>query len=312
MKKTFTLFILFACSFTFVLAQIDNPGFEAWEDAGTVLDEPVNWSSIKTSDNDFLSGAAPVVWEQSTDAHTGSYSVKLYNVLVLPGLIAAGTLTNGRIHADYDPDLGYAFTDPTDDRWNMPVNFRPDSIAFWMKFFPEGNDTMQFQAMLHVGECSLPTKPENVGNKIAYTRADISGEHAGWTRYAMPFDYVSTENPEYLLIILASGNGTTPIEGSYALFDDLELIGGEQSVNDDLFNDYSVYIANKTLYLNNVPQHIIKDSKIEIVDLTGRRVFQSVVNTTEVSLKEENINEGFYIVRLTSNKGTFSKKFFIQ
>jgi len=60
--------------------QPQNPDFEEWEDVGIHPDtlEPVNWSSLKTSDGgDLINAAIPVGWFQSEDAHSGMYSVKL-------------------------------------------------------------------------------------------------------------------------------------------------------------------------------------------------------------------------------------------
>jgi len=93
--------------------QLQNPGFEEWEDAGTVRDEPVNWSSIKTSDNDTLNTPAPVVWDISDDAHSGNYSIKLFNVRIW-GIMATGILTNGIVHPSFIPDSGYVYTVPED------------------------------------------------------------------------------------------------------------------------------------------------------------------------------------------------------
>jgi len=92
MKQFLLIGILFfAVAFSLVAQQLSNPGFEAWEDAGTVADEPVKWSSIKTSDaGDFINNFAPVVWGQSADAHSGSYSLELTNVMSI--VLATGTI----------------------------------------------------------------------------------------------------------------------------------------------------------------------------------------------------------------------------
>jgi len=312
MKKTYLLLsILLIFVTTLLKAQLENTSFEDWEDAGTVIDEPVNWSSIKTSDDDFLSGQAPVVWEQSTDAHTGNYSIKLFNVVPFPGLVAAGTLTNGRIHADFNPDLAYSYTNPNDDQWHTVCTTRPDSIVFWYKYYPEGNDTMQFQALLHVGEATIPPTPENQANRIGYTRADIPGEATEWTRIALPFEYFSTDNPEYILIILTAGAGTQPVEGSWALFDDLELVSGSQAVADNHLPDYHVYYSNNTLFLNSSLPNDLKNTSVEIYDITGKNLFVSPA-ALEISLGQLELTKGFYLVHLRSPKGTLTKKISIH
>ncbi len=57
--------------------QIQNGNFEAWEGTGVTL-EPVNWSSLKTSDSPTLSNQAPVVLTQDT-GRNGGFCVKLEN-----------------------------------------------------------------------------------------------------------------------------------------------------------------------------------------------------------------------------------------
>jgi len=81
---------------------IENPGFEEWElPFGLPVNhpEPVNWSSIKTSDNININPVAPINWARSDTAHSGNYSLKLFNVSALC-LVATGTMTNGRVHAE--------------------------------------------------------------------------------------------------------------------------------------------------------------------------------------------------------------------
>jgi len=289
--------------------QIENPGFETWEEIGLGPDilEPVNWSSIKTSDDPDINDFAPIAFEKSTDAHSGQYSVKLYNVTLL-GLNVAGTLSNGQYHADFNPDLGYTFTNPDDPKWNTPFNTRPDSIAFWMKFFPVGDDTLQFQALLHVDEGTLPPQPQNEANQVAYTRTDIPGTHENWTRIFLAFDYCDDRDPEYLLMILTSGNGTTPVVGSYALFDDLEIIDDQQSIVDNPLEQVNIFIRDNNLYIKNLPEDLLKNTNIEILDLTGRVIWKDKIYSDEIALPKTSNSKGMYIVRINSLKYSISKK----
>lgn len=312
MNRNILVIILIGFFTPFLTAQqIENPGFEEWEEIGFGPDilEPVNWSSIKSSDDPGLNAVGPVIWERSTDAHTGQYSLKLFNVSLL-GINVAGTMCNGQVHADFNPELGYVFTNPDDPRWNTPFTSRPDSIAFWMKFFPNGDDTIQIQVLLHVGEGTLPPKPENEGNRVGYVRADLGGTYENWTRIALAFDYLDERTPEYILIILTSGNGTTPIEGSYALFDDLEIIEGGQAIGDNPLDQVGIFVLDNTLYFKNLPADVIKNSYLEILDLTGRSVWQTNLNSDKVSLAPANVSSGMYIVRISSADHVISRKIY--
>jgi len=304
MKRNLTLLfsLLFFSSFLLAQQQLENPGFEDWEEIGLGPDilEPVNWSTLKTSDDPDFTNIAPITWERTTDAHTGQYAVKLSNVSVL-GISVPGTISNGRFHPNFDPDIAYIYTDASDPQWCYPYTQRPDSIVFWMKFFPVDNDILQFQALLHVDEGILPAQDGNTDNWVGYTRADIGGTHDTWTRVSLPFEYYDNRTPEYLLIICTSGNGTTPVIGSYAYFDDIEIIGGQQSAGENPLEQVQIYVKSNYLYVNNLSTDIAKKSSLEIIDLAGRTVLKSELRNSRISLPGNSGFSGIYLVKILSN-----------
>jgi hypothetical protein len=193
--KNFLHFFILLLLFPFISfgQQLENPGFENWENAGTVKDEPVDWSTIKTCDDPDLASLAPITFDRSQDAHSGNYSLKLYNVSVF-NVIATGAITNGMFHAEFDLDSSFSYTDTTDARWNTPFTWRPDSLEGWFKYFPNGDDRAQFKFILHVDECKLPengTMPNWIG--VAVTSPNQES--------LMPNGPVS----QYLLLILTTG-----------------------------------------------------------------------------------------------------------
>jgi len=200
--------------------QPENPGFENWEDVGLNIPEPIDWSSIKTSDGgSFLNGMAPYVWEQSTDAHTGTYSVKLINGSVI-GIVAAGTVTNGRIHAEMS-GTGWAYTIPADAQWNTPFTQKPDSIAVWLKHAPAGSDAAQVKALLHTGSAKIPDATST--NYIAMAEINVPATTPTWTRFSAPFNYLNSNDPEYILIVVSAADESATL-GTESYFDDIELI----------------------------------------------------------------------------------------
>jgi len=248
------LFVLFAIAFSITAnsqQQPENPGFEIWEDVGLNEPEPYDWSSIKTADA--LGGFAPYVWAQSTDVHTGSYSVKLYNVYVfLAGIVAAGTLTSGQIHADFNPDLGYAFTNESDSQWNMPLTQKPDSVVIWAKFFPQGGDTAAVKALLHTGYAQIPDP--TFGNWISLAQINIPDETTTWTRFSAPFNYFNGNAPEYILFVLSAG-GAVATEDSEVYFDDVELIYNPLSLDLTIFME-GPYAGSSQMHTDLNPDHI--------------------------------------------------------
>jgi hypothetical protein len=232
MKKIVLTVSLSMICFAFAYSQQpENPGFEFWENVGLNVPEPVDWSSIKTSDGgSFINGLAPYVWDQSTDAHTGNYSVRLYNNSAL-GIVASGMVTNGRVHAELS-GTGWAFTDPANSQWNTPLTLKPDSVAVWIKYTPAGSDVAQVKALLHTGSAKIPDAAQT--NWIAMAEIDIPETLTTWTRVSAPFHYFNSNTPEYVLFVLSAA-GTSATMGSVAYFDDLELIYNEPDLDLTVF-----------------------------------------------------------------------------
>lgn len=301
----------FFLAFNLIGQQVQNPGFENWEDAGTVIDEPVNWSSIKTSDGgDLINGFAPVVWGQSNDAHSGNYSVELTNVQTI--VVATGTLTNGRFHAEVDPEAGFAYTNPDDEQWHTVLTDRPDSVAIWVKYSPIGSDTAQVKALLHMGDGSLPPTPENQANWIAFAQINITGTIDTWTRFVVPFSYFSTDDPEYILIILTAGAGTQAIPESKVWYDDMELIYNPQSVNEMQDNLGLIYAAGNSIYLGKLPASKLDDSRIDILNLNGSVVFSASVTSNIVNTELAQLSQGVYLVRIYRREINYSEKIYLK
>lgn len=231
-----SLFIGFA---VFGQEQAENASFESWEDVGLNVDEPVDWSSIKTSDGGALiNGFAPYVWDKSTDAHTGNFSLKLYSDEVL-GIVAPGMVTNGRAHAELS-GVGWAYTNTGDDRWRTQCTSKPDSVVIWAKFSPVGGDIGQVMAVLHTGEAIIPD--ETMQNYVAVGNIAIPNATTGWTRFSAPFNYINGNEPEYILFVVSTADEEAHL-GSEAYFDDIELI------YNDVELDLTVYLEGP--YLSN-------------------------------------------------------------
>jgi len=204
--------------------QLDAPGFESWTNTGSATQEPAEWSSLKTSDGGaFLNALVPQVCWRSSDAHSGSYSVELRTVNSAIGP-ANGLLTNGRVHAELDVSNSYMFTDQGNEQWRTSHTSRPDSLVGWFKATPEAGDRANVGALLHVDEGRLPA----FGTQANYVAgASWKAPYATvgtWTRFSTPFQYQDDRTPEYILLILTSGDSAGSVVGSRVWFDDLALI----------------------------------------------------------------------------------------
>lgn len=313
MKKRYPFTILFTLLLfhAYSQQQLENPGFENWENAGTVRDEPVDWSSIKTSDNDNTNQHSPVVWDISTDAHSGSYSVKLTNILIF-GVVATGTLTNGRVHADFNPDSGYVYTRHDDPRWNTVFTDKPDSLVGWFKYYPVNNDHGGIRAILHKNDGALPEHGTQQ-NWIADANYHMPAETVDtWTRFSVAFDYLSDEIPEYILVVIKAGNGTDAVAGSYAFIDDLQLIYKNSGVEDHPEqSEFDFFIAGRELFISASTPNLLSDATFRLLDTRGQVVFKTNDLSTVITLTPT-LKTGVYIGSILYENRIISKKLFLE
>jgi hypothetical protein len=309
MKKTLLSIATIICFAQLSVAQqIENPGFENWDGSGSTF-EPVDWSSLKTSDNSTLSGQAPVVLTQDA-GRLGGQCVKLENKAVF-GIVANGIVTNGRVHADFIPANGYVFTDASDPRWNTPLTSRPDSIVGWYKYQPSsanGNiDKGKVEVLLHkTGNGQMPETSATAANTIGKARFDMIQPSSTWVRFSVPFNYVSTDNPEYILIILTSGDSTAAVNGSIAWFDDLQLIyNNAVSTPKEIHKDFSVAQVNSGLKIRD----IAIGSQYEVYNALGQPVASGTA--ANETLFVNIASTGVYFVRVASSAGILTKKIVI-
>lgn len=314
MKKSISrlLFIMsiYTPALLFGQQQLPNPGFEAWEDAGTVRDEPVAWSSIKTSDNEITNPAAPVVWNISDDAHSGNHSIYLENMETF-GIVATGVLTNGRVHADFNPDSGYAFTQRDDEKWFTAFSEKPDSLVGWYKYYPVGGDQARVRAVLHIAEASLPER-DTYANFVADAHIQLPPDTVDeWTRFSVAFNYLNDWTPEYILLVLQAGYGTEAVAGSKVLYDDFELIyNNPGAVKEGNRIEYHIYYYQNKVYFKDIPLAYSKNSEFILLDLNGQIVFEMNVDGMVIEL-DKTIQKGVYIGKLINKNRIITQKMFI-
>ena len=254
MKSLHIIFALLIINGT-LSQQLENSGFEQWENVGTGEEEPLSWSSTKTSDNSSLNGLAPQVISRSTDAHTGSYAAKLVNKNVpFVNIVANGILTNGIVHTTTNPQDSYVYTDVNSSDHSQPFTSFPDSIVGWYKYAPQGNDVGNIQVLLHGSYGQLPVDAST--SIIALAEFDFSA-NSNWTRFSTPFIYYPTiNNPSYILCNISAGDSTQAVANSELKIDDLELIYNTTKITDESTNSINVTYLNDHLQFSNVVNEI--------------------------------------------------------
>jgi hypothetical protein len=304
--KKFSFKILIICLLSFSIQaqeQLQNPGFETWEGSGATL-EPLDWSSLKTSDNSFLASSAPQVLFQDA-GRNGGFSVKLENKSAL-GIVANGILTNGRVHADLNPANGYVFTDAADQKWNTPFTSRPDSIVGWFKYQPASaggtTDKGKVEVLLHKTGNGQNPVGNTAENMVGKARFDMTVSSSSWQRFSAPFNYTSQDSPDYILVVLTSGDSTSAINGSIAWFDDLELIYNATSLTQEKVESFHVFQKMGALHLKNLPE----GSQYAVINALGQTIVHGTSNSSSANVPLQ--ETGIYFVRISSKSGILTRK----
>ena len=274
--------------------QLENCGFDQCENVGTGEEEPLSWSSTKTSDNSSLNGLAPQVISRSTDAHTGTYAAKLVNKNVpFVNIVANGILTNGIIHTTTNPQDSYVYTDVNSSDHSQPFTSYPDSIVGWYKYAPQGNDVGNIQVLLHGSYGQLPVDAST--SIIALAEFDFSA-NSNWTRFSTPFIYYPTiNNPSYILCNISAGDSTQAVANSELKIDDLELIYNATKIPDESTNSINVTYLNDHLQFSN----IVNEINYAIYNLQGQ-----LMNIGKIDKYNRNVSitleSGIYFIFIQS------------
>ncbi|PKR80222.1 hypothetical protein CW751_11205 [Brumimicrobium salinarum] len=320
MKQSIFIFITsLLATYSFTQQQLQNPGFEDWENLGTATAEPTNWSSLKTGDA--LASAAPEVLSQ-VSGRNGGFAAQLKVIdFGFPFPTANGIMTNGRIHADLDPENGYVYTIASDQKWHTSFTSRPDSIAGWYKYAPQSGDQGKIEIILHTGpNARLPRTAGATANEIGNARFDFTTTQTDWTRFSTPFRYYTQDAPEYVLTTITAGDSTLSENDTKLIIDDLELIYNPTLPGDTIppsdTSDPSAGLPNYNL--NNVSingshgylyfdQALGTNSRYSVADLTGK-IVQAGNTQSKVLFRHE---EGIYFIYVTTENNSFRRKLYI-
>ena len=223
--------------------QLPNSDFEAWT-AST--GEPDRWHGFMSAYGNATlvsTSQSLVKLNKSEDVHygtNGTYSAMMTSGSTF-GIIANGTMTNGRLkagsisatstdnHAEMDKDK--TDTDANGDRFYMRLYSRPDKFNVWLKY-TQGSTNAENKASVSVKTFDGTYYQEPTDKNYTNLSGSIVGGQipAGdWTQYSFPFDYESyaANNAATEAIFVTFSTNGNPGQGSSGdkLFvDDMELV----------------------------------------------------------------------------------------
>ena len=205
---------------------IPNGDFETWQNVGSSDEEPTNWNGNKTGGG-FANLGPQTCFRESTNAHSGSYCLKLENGSFF-GTPVNATATTGKIEAPSTSAAdGYIQTITADPDFSSTFTGRPDSLVGWFKFTQGGTDIGRIQAMLHDSfDVSNPDQGSSASHIIGEALYDLpNGNTASWTRFSVPFTYNNGTIPSYILLIATASTSVGGASASSILWvDDLSVV----------------------------------------------------------------------------------------
>lgn len=230
--------------------QMPNSDFETWSDKNNAPKHWHGFESVKVKNALFNSAKSNTKLISSSLIRPGSKGVKSAVVTCskVVGVIANGTMTNGRLYAGSmkaeDPanhsetNLSSTDKDANGDPFATPMYAKPDSVKFWMRFTQAQAQASypyaSFNAVITDGTYYQDPENKTYTNKVAVAAPNKADMTVGdWRLVSCPFDYASyaANGAEAKAILLTVSTNATPGKGSYSngvadsvYVDDLELV----------------------------------------------------------------------------------------
>jgi Putative carbohydrate metabolism domain/Secretion system C-terminal sorting domain len=331
MKKLYTL--LFTVSIITSLSaqtQIPNGDFETWEGSGSST-EPQFFNSNKTGTGYAPSGPQ-TCFKETSNPHSGTSCVRMETLTFIIAVVN-GSLTSGIVNApSTDKSQGYIGTiqnTNTGDIRRIAFTGRADSLVGYYKYTQStstsgtggANERGKIRAILHKGHYYDPetpvsnNHPDSSANKVADALfLTPQSNVTTWTRFAVPFNYVSTDNPQYILInCTPSNNQMTTVAGSKLWLDDLQVVYVPATSVDNKpnINNINVYTADSKLFIDfkNQKQHVVAS----IFDITGKIIYtEKITNPAINTIDISSFSQGLYLYQLNGEGVQKTGKFLVK
>ncbi len=99
--------------------------------------------------------------------------------------------------------------------YGWPFTARPDTLRFWYKFIPAGNDT----ALAAIGLSKWNGSHVMIGSGMM----SIFNNTSSYAQAEIPIDYSSSETPDTIIISFVSSFNSNPTAGTMLFIDDISL-----------------------------------------------------------------------------------------
>ncbi|HOY32158.1 MAG TPA: T9SS type A sorting domain-containing protein [Bacteroidales bacterium] len=311
---------------TIAQTQLNNSGFENWENEGTANVEPLDWNSFKTSSGTLSTYASQQINKSSVvrPGTTGISSCLIWSKSII-GVVANGNVTTGQInmgnivptHAD-----NYNISHIANTAFSEALAAHPDSIVFWARYIPSsagGSDSARMRAVIHDAyDLKDPLDASSQPHVVGDATINFASTDHQWSRISIPFNYTGpATTPDYMLITFTTNKTPGGGSGGDSLYiDDLSLVYNPSSImqNTPSSADFSAYTDNTDLIINLSYDKLLT-SKIELFNINGQCVYKTQITAQNVQhfIGLSQLKGGIYIVSVTTDDNRrFSQKVTIQ
>ncbi len=309
MKKLLLFPAVFFGSLIALKAQVPNGGFENWGAALSQPSEPTNWVT-----GNIL--AAPIVTFPSPNTNptsaykataTGEFNSGTAAMKVTTVKLNSNPLANSGINDTIGFALvGQAQLSPTAGLVRgFQFTGRPDKFEFFYRYTPTGADNAGATAILTKW---VNGKRDTVA-KAFFTEASMVGSFTGKAvQFIYTPAYDAAGNPDTAIVGFASSVGslfnTYPVRpkiGSALWVDDVSFSGTHIGVKE------LTKAVDIRSYPNPASAFVMftasdeSAAKVEIFDLTGKKVGVASFEERKVKVNTENLADGLYIYRILNS-----------
>lgn len=292
MKKQF-LFISFICATSALNAQtFPNGGFENWVNH-TLYEDPQYWSGTNSLS---MFGADPSAIK-STDAHNGTYALKLKTSVsdiggdgemdTIPAILMLGTLDM----VNDTEIIGY------------PFSHRPDSLVGWYKLSSPGNVPFQLEfssSKWNAGSSS----PETIGAAVFEGQAS-----SNYIRFSIPINYLSNATPDSIQVFIINATDESVVTNELYL-DDLGFVYNNTAGMTENTVQTEIYPNPVTNLLTVRSDQPVQ--RISVKDIHGKQLFEMTGNTELYQVETNQFTPGVYFCELYFPNGSSQRLKFLK
>lgn len=306
--------------------QLNNSGFENWENVGSATEEPLDWNSFKTASGVLAYLAGQQIKESSVvrPGSTGTYSCLIWSKSII-GIVANGNVTTGQINMSSstatDPS-NYNVTHTADPAFSEAMNgSQPDSLVFWAKFVPanaSGTDSARMRGVIHsTYDLHDPLDAGSQPYVVGDATLNFPTTNNQWKRISVPFNYTGPATAkDYILLTFTTNKTPGGGSGGDSLYiDDISLIYNGVGIS-DVENTEKLFAFTDANNINiNLSLDKSSTSEIAVYDVFGQMVYQTEVEAQNIrhQINVSNFAKGIYIVAVTTEDNRrFSQKISVK